>query len=340
MSRRLLVVLVIASAAGADLGCLGAGIGLRELPAQPIAIVHRTAEETEKRAELLERHEERPQRPGTASVRLEDVGEFLGIGGGRQAQMLALLGRLALLDPRTNDVQRLEAALGGSRPLCWSPDRTRLLFASRGRGGKVQLFEYRVESREVHERTRGPASHPGGCFGPEGRLVVVETRRGKAGQEARLLVSDRPGGSLRPLTEGPADVDPVWSPDGRWIAFTRLLPDGSRAIASLDLDGEKVHVVARGKDASFTPDGEWIVYSGQSRGRWRLWRVRPDGSGKQPLGEGPYDEHDPSVAPDGRYVVFVVQEPRSDRQTLYVRRFEGGAGRPLLAHEEGTNPTW
>jgi Tol biopolymer transport system component len=341
MRHGLHLLLGAALLCGGELGCVGAGIGLRDLPGEPIAIVHRTREETEKRDELLERRADQPRRPGTGTVRLEDVGKLLGIGADRQEQMLAMLGRLALLDPRTNDVHRIESARGGARPLCWSPDRSRLLFAGRGREGKVQLFEYRLESQEVHERTRGPESHPGGCLGPEGRLVAVQVVRGQAGPQTRLLVSDSAGGSLRPLTEGPGDVDPVWSPDGRWIAYTKFLPDGGRGIVTLQPDGTQPgRVVARGKDASFTPDAGWIVYSGRARGRWRLWRVRPDGSGKQPLGQGPFDEHDPTVAPDGRFVVFVAQEPRSDRQTLYVRRFEGGAGRPLLAHEEGTNPTW
>jgi TolB protein len=149
------------------------------------------------------------------------------------------------------------------------------------------------------------------------------------------------GGPPRALTSGPADLEPVWSPDGRWIAYTALAPDGGRAIATLPADGSgEPRLIARGKEPTFTPDGAWVVYSGLSRGRWRLWQVRPEGMGRHPLGEGTFDEHDPSVAPDGRYVAFVVQQGDSVRQSLYVRRFEGGAGRPLLDYEEGASPTW
>jgi TolB protein len=99
-------------------------------------------------------------------------------------------------------------------------------------------------------------------------------------------------------------------------------------------------VIARGKDPAFAPSGDWIVYSAQQRGRWRLWRMRPDGSGKLPLGEGTLDEHEPSVSPDGRFVAFVGQEKDSARERLFVRAFDGRGDRALLEREEATQPTW
>jgi dipeptidyl aminopeptidase/acylaminoacyl peptidase len=324
-------------------GCAAPGFEPGELPAAPIAFVHRTREEGDRRAELLERQaSEGRQRPGQGRVRLEDLGELLGIGPDAHSRMLAALGRLALLDPRSGEVERIEAALGGAKPLCWSADRDRLLFASARRRAETQLFEYIRSNREVRPVTHGPEAHPFGCYGPENRLVLVEVRRTPDGPASRLLVTGPGGHDPRPLTDGPADVSPVWSPDGRLIAFASIEPGRGSVIATVapEAANSDRRTIAVGKEPTFTPDGAWIVYSASSRGRWRLWRMRPDGTGKLLVGRSKYDEHQPAVAPDGRYLVFVGEEPGSVYQKLLLRRFDGSAERPLLDREEGTHPIW
>jgi dipeptidyl aminopeptidase/acylaminoacyl peptidase len=326
-------------------GCAGAGFDRTQLPEAAIACVHRTREEADRRAELLEEARSsktpRGRLPGEARVRLEEVGELLGIGPDRRDRMLALLGRLALLEAGSGQVARVEAALRGARPMCWSRDHRRLLFASMQRQQRPQLFEYDAVSREVRPITRGPNAHPAGCYGPDGRLVLVELRRTQRGPESRLLVTNEGGRDARVRTPGPSDHKPVWSPDGSLITYAARGPKGVSVIATVPPDGEDPpRFIARGKDPTFTPDGEWIVYSSSTRGRWRLWRMRPDGSGKVPVGESKYNEHDPAVSPDGAFIVFVAEEPEQVRQRLVVRRFDGSGDWFLLDREEGSHPAW
>jgi dipeptidyl aminopeptidase/acylaminoacyl peptidase len=325
----------------AALHCAGPGFDLADAPDSPIAIVHRTREESDRRAELMERLEGKAPQSTLERMRIQDLGEWVGLGADPAQRQLALVGHLALLAPRTGAVQRVDAALGGARPLCWSPDRTRLLFLGTGRGQEPQLHEYRPGSGEVRAVTYGPTAHPGGCYGPGDRQVWVEVRPGAKGPEARLVLApEEGGGEPRVLTEGPADVSPVWSPRGDLIAFQTRDADGAAAIAVVDPQGGPPRVIARGKEPGFAPSGDWIVYSGQQRGRWRLWRMRPDGSGKLVLGTGTLDEHEPAVSPDGRFVVFVGREKDSTRERLYLRGFDGRGDRPLLEREEGAQPAW
>ncbi len=324
----------------AALACAGPGFELADAPDAPIAIVHRTREESDRRADLLERARGTAPTSSLDRVRLQDVSEWLGLGPEPADRQLAILGRLALLDPRAGGAVRVDAALGGARPQCWSADRERLLFSGLQRERRPQLFEYRRATAEVRPITHGPRAHPSGCYGPGDRLVWVEVRDAASGPEARLFVTPEGGGAPRALTEGPADVAPVWSPRGDVIAFQTRGPDGGAAIALVDPAGGPPRLVARGKEPGFSPTGDWIVYSAQQRGRWRLWRMRPDGSGKLPLGESSLDEHAPSVSPDGRFVVFVGQERESTRERLFLRGFDGRGDRPLLEREEGAQPTW
>ncbi|MEN8181722.1 MAG: hypothetical protein ABFS46_04205 [Myxococcota bacterium] len=318
------------------LACAGRGVDLQALPDAPIAFVHRNLEESDQRAEALAREDRQASKPGT--LRLNDVSELLGLGASPAERRAAQLGHLALADPRTGRVERISAALPGARPLCWSGDRDRLLFVS-WRRERPQLYEYSLARRDVRALTRGPDAHPFGCYGPEGQLVVARVAVVGEGVISRLFVHEQ-GQRPRALTEGPGDSKPVWSPGGSILAFETLGPDGQSAIAVIDPDGEQRRLLAPGRDPVFTPDGEWIVWSAPSRGRWRLWRMRADGSGKRRLGESVFDEHDPAVAPDGRYLVFVAEEPDTVAQQLMVRPLEGGGLRPLLGRDEGMSPAW
>jgi dipeptidyl aminopeptidase/acylaminoacyl peptidase len=82
----------------------------------------------------------------------------------------------------------------------------------------------------------------------------------------------------------------VFSPDGRWLLFRSDrggYPELFLAEAR-DPSSPATRLVAgpdRVGSASFTPDGRWILYR-QDRGadeKFRLFRVRPDGSGREEL---------------------------------------------------------
>lgn len=326
----------IAFASAALCACVGPGVDLEQLPDRPIAIIHRTLDESDRRADLLLRSQGNPA-PGT--VRLEDVGELLGIGADERQQQAAMLGHLALVHPRSGRVERLPAALPGERPLCWSADGDRLLFVSYQRAARPQLYEYSRSTLEIRSVTRGPAAHPFGCYGPGGRLVVARVEAGGSGLVSRLVLHAPPR-APRFLTDGPSDSNPVWSHRAGLIAFETAGRGGATSIAVVDPEGGASRVLTRGRDPVFTPDGQWIVFSASARGRSRLWRIRPDGVGRAQIGQSPYDERHPAVSPDGRYVLFVAEEPGTVAQRILVRPFVGTGQRPLLDREEGTSPTW
>src|SRR5512139_152384 len=65
-----------------------------------------------------------------------------------------------------------------------------------------------------------------GSFSPDGTCVAYSGRAAGKGDSFHIYVRPAGGGAARQLTRGEAsDIGPVWSPDGRRVAFTRFLED-------------------------------------------------------------------------------------------------------------------
>ena len=66
--------------------------------------------------------------------------------------------------------------------------------------------------------------------------------------------------------------------------------------------------------------------------------MRPDGTGRTPLGSGLRDEESPTVSPDGRFVAYTAREGEFD--LVFVRRMDGSGERPLFDTGSAAWPVW
>lgn len=92
------------------------------------------------------------------------------------------------------------------------------------------LYLLNAKGRAVHRLT---PTAPAGTeylnprFSPTGGLVVFERRRFGQQPHSDLYVVRRDGTHLRRLTRGSESCsEPIFSPDGKWIAFTRAKSEG------------------------------------------------------------------------------------------------------------------
>ncbi len=104
---------------------------------------------------------------------------------------------------------------------------------------------------------------------PDGRHTVVAVSsndRDKDQSRSRLWLFDNAGGTPRPLTaEAASSSNPVWSPDGRWIAFeSRRGDDEASQIYAIPLDGgeaQRLTSVPTGASAAkWFPDGQHVAF--------------------------------------------------------------------------------
>jgi Tol biopolymer transport system component/DNA-binding winged helix-turn-helix (wHTH) protein len=170
-----------------------------------------------------------------------------------------------------------------------------------------------------------------------------------------------PGEPHRLTTDPSSDLSPAWSPDGRRIAFLRLLaPEGRSAIYLIPaLGGEERRLgeidltpfrSAPGALLAWTPDGRWLAAVGRFApdAPSEVWLISPDTGERRRLttaGSGELGDFGVSFSPDGRFLALLRFTTRSVGD-VYLLPLEGDytarGGLVRLTHENGLvgGPAW
>jgi Tol biopolymer transport system component/predicted Ser/Thr protein kinase len=197
-----------------------------------------------------------------------------------------------------------------------------------------------------------PGSYFAPRFSPDGKRLALVV--GPLGNQD-VQVYDLQRGSTTRLTFTQINYRPVWTPDGKQIAFgSRSAAASSIRLIRADGAGEAQLLLESKGDPdphSFSPDGKRLAFAeaGANTGD-DLWTLPLDLSdpghpkpGKPELFlRTPSDEIEPAFSPDGRWIAYVSNE--SKRNEVYVRPFPGGApsgsGKWQISFGGGRYPIW
>ena len=181
-------------------------------------------------------------------------------------------------------------------------------------------------------------------FSPDGQRLALEVREGSSFD---TWVYDWRRDTLTRLTFGAGGLalNPVWSPDGRFIIF-----GGNEALFWTRSDGAGMHqplVQTKNISApfSFTPDGKRLAWNQAGDGGYDLWTatISYDSGGlragtPEPFLKTSFDERTPVFSPDGRWVAYTSNE--SGIYQVYVRAFPDRGGKWQISNEGGAYPVW
>ena len=176
---------------------------------------------------------------------------------------------------------------------------------------------------------------------PDGKQAVVEHAR----PHHELWIYDTERNSRSQFTFGDsASATPVWSPDGKEIAFASDR-NGHADLYIKSVVGSAIErVLLQSPMAKYpvdwTPDGKFLLYQQSNGDKSSLWVVGTSGQdAPRLLAERPFYTADGSISPDGRWIAYTSQEQGANQ--VFVMPFAGpGAKRQISSKGGSRNPMW
>jgi len=180
------------------------------------------------------------------------------------------------------------------------------------------------------------------------QVVFVSDRWGERLDLWALPLSDgQPAGPPRRLTDHPGDAShPVFSPDGRWIAYYRIVGQERDIwiLSTTDLTVTRfTDDPASDIQPAWSPDGSKLAFSSERDGRPGIWAAGV--SGGLPSGDprrvSPREvaAFAPSWSPDGRTIAF-IGTMGSDLEVWLTAADGGGEARKLTQGAEAGRIRW
>jgi serine/threonine-protein kinase len=187
-------------------------------------------------------------------------------------------------------------------------------------------------------------------FSPDGQRLAMDISDGK---QIDVWVYEWGRDTATRLTVDPANaVRPVWTPDGRRLAFASSRAGGRRNLfwQRVDGTGDSQRLTESPNDqtpGSWHPSGKFLAYT-ESRPNTNLdLMVLPmsgdESSGWKPgtptvfLGT-PFDESSPMFSPDGHWIAYESNE--TGRSEVFVRPFPGPGAKSQISINGGSAPRW
>jgi Tol biopolymer transport system component len=108
------------------------------------------------------------------------------------------------------------------------------------------------------------------------------------------------------------DRQPVYSPDGRWVAFSSNRGGGMNLWLVSTATGNLRRVTDShvNWDPAFTPDGKRLLWSSNRGGNFEIWTADADGGGPRQVTQDGGNAENPTATPDGKWIVYSSGNPQ------------------------------
>ena len=236
----------------------------------------------------------------------------------------------------------------------WMPDGKKLLFNMDG-----SLFKIPVNGGEIEKLNTDFANNINNDHGIsfDGKLLAISNSVKGGGSAVYVLPLE--GGVPKMITEKTPSYWHGWAPNNKEVVYVAMRNgktvyniyrnsiEGGKEVALTDIQpGQHVD------GCEYSPDGKFIYYNGHYTGTMQIWRIKPDGSGREQLTSDNYNSWFPHISPDGKWILMISFPPDIDpnshpgykRVMLRIMPVAGGEPRVLayLYGGQGTInvPSW
>lgn len=224
--------------------------------------------------------------------------------------------RLEILDISDATRQVIYESKGRFEAPNWMPDGKKLLFNQGGSLYTIPVTGGTPEKFNTGSVARNNNDH---AISFDGKMLAISSRTDSlAGGGSAVYTLPLNGGEPKLITESTPSYLHGWNPNGKEIVITAKrngeknynlykvwLKDGKETALTSNKSG---HV----DGPEYAPDGKYIYYNANVSGTMQIWRMKPDGSGKEQLTFDEYHNWFPHISPDGNSMVFITFPPDID----------------------------
>lgn len=212
----------------------------------------------------------------------------------------------------------------------YSPDRSRLVFASdRFGGGNYDLFVADADGSNPIRLTTESGVDLQPVWTPDGRRIVFVSGRGGPRQ---VYVMSADGSEVRALTALPGGAgEPAISPDGKTVAFTGFAggADGQSDIYTVPIEGGQPVALTATRDRretrpAYLPDGEltWVLARRDRKDPDQVLRQAATGGLPAALVTSELSLTDVAFSRDGSRVAWIASRPLERNRNLLEFTFQ------------------
>lgn len=182
----------------------------------------------------------------------------------------------------------------------------------------------------------------GALVSPDGRTVASTVR--EPGRNDVWLLGLSGELEERLTLDQAEDEMPVWSPDGRRIAYSNAWAGEARRILVTDIAGRGEPEVLRAwsrhiHPSSWSPDGQWLAaYDYHPTNNEDVWVLNVRSTDSVAVATTEHSELNPVFSPDGRWIAY--QSSESGQFEVYVTPFPSLSGKRQVSTDGGAFPRW
>lgn len=192
----------------------------------------------------------------------------------------------------------------------WMPDGKKLLFNMDGLMYTIPVTGGEPEVLNTGSVDRNNNDH-GISF--NGKLLALSgSKSGTQGGGSAVFIVPLKGGEPKIITTETPSYWHGWAPNNKEVVY--VAQRGGKNIYNIYRNsikgGKEVALtnIAEGEHVDgceYSPDGKFIYYNGSHTGNMQLWRIKPDGSGREQLTFDAYNNWFPHISPDGKWIAFI-----------------------------------
>lgn len=192
----------------------------------------------------------------------------------------------------------------------WSPDGKKFAFASdQNKHSVIYMMNIDGSGLERLSPEDAESIHP--TWSPDSKLVIYcadDDLHPPKKNDASIYSVDVQSKVTKTLITGGVNTYPSWSPDGKHIAFRKMIGDMNSEVFVANGDGSTPknisnHMAFDGWPA-WSPDGKQIAFSSNRRANYQIHIMNADGSGVRLVANTEGRATEPRWSPDGKTIYF------------------------------------